>query len=125
MLLTRPEQPLFAGLEMWILTWVGEVNWICVFMLMLSIPLLAMRKRRGWYLALVAAIAILVIDAPTQIIRTKTLDYLYGSLLAIGVLFFINLPAFKQALIGERLSGKEEKSSIEEEAGIEQVAPTT
>jgi hypothetical protein len=94
-------------------------------MLMLSIPLLAMRKRSGWYLALVAANAILVIDAPTQIVRTKTLDYLYGSLLAIGVLFFINLPAFKQALIGEQLCSKEEKTSIEEEAGIEQVAPAT
>ena len=125
MLLTRPDKPLFAGLEMWILTWVGEVNWICFIMLMIAIPLLAMRKRSGWYLALISAIAILVIDAPTQLIRTKTLDYLYGSLLAIGVLFFINLPAFKQALIGERLSSKVEESSIEEEAGIEQVAPAT
>jgi hypothetical protein len=44
---------------------------------------------------------------------------------AIGVLFFINLPAFKQALIGERLSGKEEETSIEEEAVVEQVAPAT
>jgi hypothetical protein len=84
-----------------------------------------MRKRSGWYLAFIAAIAILVIDAPTQIIRTKTLDYLYGSLLAIGVLFFISLPVFKQALIGERLSAKEEESSIEEEAGVELVAPAT
>ena len=125
MLLTRPDRPLFAGLEMWILTWVGEVNWICFILLMISIPLLAMRKRSGWYLAFIAAIAILVIDAPTQIIRTKTLDYLYGSLLAIGVLFFISLPVFKQALIGERLSAKEEESPIEEEAGVEQVAPAT
>ena len=125
MLLTRPYKPLFAGLEMWILTWVGEVNWICFIMLMISIPLLAMRKRSGWYLALISAIAILVIDAPTQFIRTKTLDYLYGSLLAIGVLFFIALPVFKQALIGERRNGREEEIDIEEEAGVEQVAPAT
>jgi len=125
MLMTRPERPLYSGLEMWILTWVGEVNWICVVLLMLSIPLLAMRKKSGWYLALIAAIAILVIDAPTQIIRTKTLDYLWGSLLAIGVLFFINLPAFKQALIGERPNGKEEQTPIEEEAGVDQVVPAT
>lgn len=125
MLLTRPDKPLFAGLEMWILTWVGEVNWICFIMLMISIPLLAMRKRSGCYLALISAIAILVIDAPTQFIRTKTLDYLYGSLLAIGVLFFIALPVFKQALIGERRNGREEEIDIEEEAGVEQVAPAT
>lgn len=125
MLLTRPDIPLFAGLEMWILTWVGEVNWICFILLMISIPLLAMRKRSGWYLALIAAIAILVIDAPTQIIRTKTLDYLYGSLLAIAVLFFINLPVFKQALIGVRRIRREVETDIEEEAGVEQVAPAT
>jgi hypothetical protein len=125
MLLTRPDRPLFAGLEMWILTWVGEVNWICFVMLMISIPLLAMRKRSGWYLALIGAIAILVIDAPTQIIRTKTLDYLYGSLLAIGVLFFINLPVFKQALIGERRFDRGEEAAIEEKAGVEKVAPAT
>jgi len=119
MLMTRPEKPLFADLEMWILTLVGEVNWICFIILLISIPLLAMRKRSGWYLALIGAIAILVIDAPTQIIRTKTLDYLYGSLLAIGVLFFINLPVFKQALIGERRSGRVE------EAVVEQVTPAT
>jgi len=94
-------------------------------MLMISIPILAMRKRSGWYLAFIAATAILVIDAPTQIIRTKTLDYLYGSLLAIGVLLFINLPLFKQALIGERRSRIEQETTIEEEAGVEQVAPAT
>ena len=125
MLLTRPDKPLFAGLETWILTWTGEVNWICFILLMIAIPLLAMRRRSGWYLAFIAAIAILVIDVPTQIIRTKTLDYLYGSLLAIGVLFFITLPVFKQALIGERRSGGEEKTTIEDETSVEQVAPAT
>ena len=112
MLLTRPEKPLFAGLEWWILTWTGEVNWICFILLMISIPLLAMRKRSGWYLALIAAIAILLVDAPTQIIRTKTMDYLYGSLLAIGVLFFINLPVFKQALLGKPNDGTEEEADV-------------
>ena len=99
MLMTRPEQPLYAGLQWWILTISGEVNWIAVIMLLLSIPLLALRKSSGWWLAFLAGLAILAIDAPTQIVRTKTLDYLYGSLLSIGLLLWISLPVFRTRLV--------------------------
>jgi hypothetical protein len=56
-------------------------------------------KRKGWWLATVGTIAILMIDAPTQLFRTKTLDYLYGSLLAIGVLIFTQVPYLKKHLL--------------------------
>ncbi|KAA3644185.1 MAG: hypothetical protein DWQ07_18925 [Chloroflexi bacterium] len=101
MLWTRPGQPLYEGLQWWILTVAGEVNWIATILLVISISLLAMRKRSGWWLAIIGAFAILLIDAPTQIIRTNTLDYLYGSLLALGVLVFTLPPYFKRHLIGE------------------------
>ena len=93
MLMVRPGKPLFDGLEFWILTVTGEVVWITTLMMIIAIPLIAMRKSSGWWLALIAALATLAIDAPTQIIRTATLDYLYGSLLSLGVLFFLYLPA--------------------------------
>jgi hypothetical protein len=99
MLLTRPDQPLFAGMEWWVLTLSGEVNWIGVLLLLGSIPLLAMRRSSGWWLAFLAALAILVIDALTQIVRTKTLDYLYGSLLSAGLLLWLCLPAFRSRLV--------------------------
>lgn len=101
MLWTRPGQPLFDGLKWWILTISGEVNWIGTIMFIIAIPLLAMRKRSGWWLAVISALAILAIDAPTQIIRTNTLDYLYGSILAIGILIFTLVPYFKKHLIDE------------------------
>jgi hypothetical protein len=104
MLATRPDKPLFAGLEWWILTLVGEVDWIATGMLMLSIPLLAMRKRAGWWLAFVGALSVLLVDVPTQIVRTKTMDYLYGALLAGGVLLFLNIPSFKAYLLGQKTS---------------------
>jgi hypothetical protein len=53
----------------------------------------------GWWLAFIGAIAILAIDAPTQFIRTKTLDYLYGSFLSLGVLFFLVVPFFRRHLL--------------------------
>ncbi len=99
MLLTRPGQPGFMGLEWWILTLSGEVNWIAVLMLFGSIPLMAERKKNGWWLAFVAALTIITINIPTQIIRTKTLDYLIGALLAVGLLALLLI--FKDRLIDE------------------------
>jgi hypothetical protein len=102
MLITRVDKPLFAGMEWWILTLSGEVNWIGVLLLIVSIPFIAMRKATGWRLALVAAASILVINVPTQIIRTKTLDYLYGALIALVLLISLNLPVFKTWLVKEK-----------------------
>ena len=99
MLITRPVQPGFAGLEWWILTISGEVNWIAVLMLFGSIPLMAERKKNGWWLAFVAAFTIVTINIPTQIIRTKTLDYLIGALFAAGLLALLLI--FKHRLIDE------------------------
>ena len=73
----------------------------------MSIPLLAVGRRKGWWLAIIGTIAILMIDAPTQIFRTKTLDYLYGSLLALGVLFFTMVPYFKKHLLAEEVVEQE------------------
>jgi hypothetical protein len=100
-MMTRPGYPFYQDFSWWLFNWVGEVNWVAVILLFLSIPLLAVGKRKGWWLAVIAAVAILAIDAPTQFIRTKTLDYLYGSLLSIGVLVFMFVPFFKKHLLEE------------------------
>lgn len=94
MLMTRPGKPLYQGLEWSILTWVGQVDWIATILLLIAIPLIVMRKQAGWWFAFIGALSALAIDAPTQIIRSATLDYLYGSLLAIGLLIFLFLPKF-------------------------------
>ena len=100
-MMTRPGYPFYQDFSWWLFNWVGEVNWVAVIPLFLSIPLLAVGKRKGWWLAVIAAVAILAIDAPTQFIRTKTLDYLYGSLLALGVLVFMFIPFLKKHLLVE------------------------
>lgn len=106
-MMTRPGYPFYKDLTWWMFNWVGEVNWVAVILLFLSIPLLAVGKRKGWWMALIASIAILAINIPTQFIRTKTLDYLYGALLAIGVLFFILVPFFKKNLLLEEQETQE------------------
>ncbi|MBC8503981.1 MAG: hypothetical protein H8D34_03945 [Chloroflexi bacterium] len=98
---TRPGYPFYKDFTWWLFNWAGEVNWVAVILLFMSIPLLAVGKRKGWWLATIGTIAILMIDAPTQIFRTKTLDYLYGSLLALGVLAFTQAPYFKKHLLSD------------------------
>jgi len=101
---TRPGYPLYEDFSWWLFNWVGEVNWVAVILLFASIPLLAVGRRKGWWLAVIGAISILAIDIPTQFIRTSTLDYLYGSLLGIGVLVFTVHPYFKRHLLEDEAS---------------------
>jgi len=101
-MLTRPDYPFYKDFTWWLFNWVGEANWVAVILIFLSIPLLSIGKREGWWLAVTGAIAILMINVPTQFFRTKTLDYLYGSLLAIGVLFFTMIPFFKKHLLEDK-----------------------
>lgn len=104
MLLTRPMKPLYDGLAWWVLSWSAPIQWLCVILLFIAIYQLAAGKVAGWWLALIAGVSILVIDAPTQVIRSTmsestSLDYLYGSLLSLALLFSLLYPRFKAALI--------------------------
>jgi hypothetical protein len=98
---TRPGYPFYKDFTWWLFNWVGEVNWVAVILLFMAIPLLAVGKRRGWWLAITGAISILMINIPTQIFRTKTMDYLYGAILASGLLIFLLVPALKKRLLVE------------------------
>jgi hypothetical protein len=106
MLLTRPEKPLYAGFDWWVLAWSAPVQWICVILLFIAIYKLAAGARIGWWLALIAAASIFAIDVPTQFIRTfiaqsDSLDYLYGSLLSGGLMFALFFPKFKLVDLGK------------------------
>lgn len=96
---TRPGFPYYKDFTWWLFNWAGEVNWIATLLLIISIPLLALGLKRGWWLAVIGSINIVAIDIFTQIFRTKTFDYLYGSLLAIGLLVFLLVPYFKVHLL--------------------------
>ncbi|MFZ5821491.1 MAG: hypothetical protein ACOYYJ_16460 [Chloroflexota bacterium] len=98
---TRPGHPMYPDFTWWLFRWAGEVNWVAVIFLFMSIPLLATGKRKGWWMAVISSITILMINIPTQFIRTKTLDYFYGALLATGVLIFTLVPFFKKHLLEE------------------------
>jgi hypothetical protein len=98
---TRPMHPLYKDFSWWLFNWVGEANWVAVILIFSAIPLLALGKKKGWWFAVTGSIAILMINIPTQFIRTKTLDYLYGAILATGVLVFMFVPYLKKKLLEE------------------------
>ena len=104
---TRPGYPFYQDFTWWLFNWAGEVNWVAVILLFISIPLISVGKRKGWLLAVIGTVAIIAIDAPTQLFRTKTLDYLYGTLLSIGVLIFTLVPYFKKHLLEESSESSE------------------
>jgi len=118
---TRPGHPLYKDFTWWLFNWVGEVNWVAVILLFLSIPLLAVGRRKGWWLAVIGTISILMINIPTQFFRTKTLDYLYGALLGIGVLVFLMVPYFKKHLLTDEASETDAEAATETEEEIEAV----
>lgn len=107
-MMVRPNHPFYDDFAMWLFLWTGEVNWIATILLVISIPLLVIGKKRGWWLAVIGASTILVLDAFTLIFRHSTLDFLYGALLAGGVLFFTVLPYFKKHLLGSSSQPREE-----------------
>lgn len=108
MLLTRPMKPLYDGIAWWVLSWSGPIQWLCTILLFVAIYQLAAGKATGWWLALIAAVSILAIDAPTQVIRSTmsestSLDYLYGSLLSLGLLFSLFFPKFRAVFVSKDL----------------------
>jgi len=60
----------------------------------------------GWWMALVAAVSLVAMNIPTQIIRTlrtdaTSIDYLIGALLSTALLVILLLPKIKRALFEE------------------------
>lgn len=104
--LTRLEKPLYSGIEGWVLAWSSPVQFICVILLFIAIYKIAARKIEGWWMALVAAVSLVAMNIPTQIIRTlrtdaTSIDYLIGALLSTALLVILLLPKIKRALFEE------------------------
>lgn len=101
--LTRPEKPLYSGLEGWVLAWSSPIQFISVILLFFAIYKIAARKVEGWWMALVAAVSLVAINIPTQIIRTTmtsatSVDYVIGAALSLVLLVIMLIPRFKEAL---------------------------
>ncbi len=97
----RPEAPYFSDIMNTVYTVQGPVSFIAVVFCIVAIPLLASQQHKltGWLLALIAGIAIVLVNYPTHFIRMQTSDYLVAGSLGLGLTVVTIIPAFRKALL--------------------------
>lgn len=76
----------------------GFLLYIASILLVVSIPLMAMKNKAGWYLATVTALATVVVSFQGFTVRHST-EWLQGGILSTGLLAILLIPAFKNLLI--------------------------
>ena len=76
----------------------GFLLYIASILLIVSIPLMAMKNKTGWYIATATALATAVVSFQGFIVRSST-EWLQGGLLSTVLLAILLIPAFKQFLI--------------------------
>ena len=78
----------------------APVNLYAMVMLSLSIYLLASRNLKGYYLALVAGVAVFIVNGAAQIIRMETIDFLAVAIYALVLVVLLLIPMVKASLVG-------------------------
>lgn len=76
----------------------GFLLYIASALLIVSIPLMAMKNKAGWYIATTAALATAVVSFQGFIVRHST-EWLQGGMLSAVLLAVLLIPAFKQFLL--------------------------
>jgi hypothetical protein len=96
----HPKRPLFA--EGIAITYFGWLTlWVAWILLTISIYHLGMKKKSGWYMAMVAGLVTIVGSGATHYVRHATNDYLYGALMGLSIVVMLVLPYFKKRLVEE------------------------
>jgi hypothetical protein len=91
------EQPVYSPQTLALLLG-GFLLYIASVLLIISIPMLAMKNKTGWYLATTAALATAVVSFQGFVVRSST-EWLQGGILSLGLLAILLIPAFKNLLI--------------------------
>lgn len=76
----------------------GFMLYIASVLLIVSIPMMAMKNKTGWYIATATTLATVVVSFQGFIVRHST-EWLQGGLLSTVLLAILLIPAFKQFLI--------------------------
>jgi hypothetical protein len=76
----------------------GFLLYIASVLLIVSIPLMAMKNKAGWYIATMSALATAVVSFQGFVVRHST-EWLQGGLLSALLLAILLIPAFKNLLI--------------------------
>ncbi len=103
-LMARPGKPLFANAKIVSLTVGGPVSGIGAGLIYAAIPLLAARKKAGWWLALIGGASIVLANLPTFAI-SQSLYYLMGGVSGIILTAVLVVPAVRDYLVDPSARG--------------------
>ena len=100
-LLDRPDKPLFVDPMITIYGFEAPINFIAFIMCIVAIPLLASRSHKlvGWWLGLIAGVAVIVANYPTHFIRMQTSDFIVAGTLGLLLVISLLTPALKEKLL--------------------------
>jgi hypothetical protein len=98
-ILDWPQSPLFSALEHAVYAVEAPANLIAMLMCVAAIPLLASRKKSGWWLALIAGVVVVFANFPTHFIRLKTSDFFVAGTLGLALSISLVVPAFRTRLL--------------------------
>ncbi len=76
----------------------GILLYIASVLLIVSIPLMAMKKKAGWYIATMSALATSIVRFQGFVVRHST-EWLQGGVFSAILLAILLIPAFKNLLI--------------------------
>lgn len=76
----------------------GFLLYISSVMLIVAIPLMAMRNKAGWYIATSAALATAVVSFQGFLVRSST-EWLQGAILSAVLLVILLIPTFKNMVL--------------------------
>jgi len=85
----------------WVL-WLGtQAMWWGTIAVILAILFLGMRKKTGWYLAMIGGLVTTIANFWVHLVRGTTSDYILGGSLGLIIVILALVPAFKERLFDE------------------------
>ncbi|HEY69901.1 MAG TPA: hypothetical protein G4O08_04865 [Anaerolineae bacterium] len=94
-----PSSPLFSAIDHAVYAIEAPTNLIAMLMCILAIPLLASQRKIGWWLALIAGGAVMLVNYPTHFIRLQTSDFFVAGTLGLALVVVLLIPAFRKQLL--------------------------
>jgi len=96
----HPARPVWAP-GTWVL-WLGtQLMWLGTICIILAIFYLGIRKKTGWYLAIIGGAATMLANYWTHIVRGTTSDYILGGSFGLVILILMLVPAISKPLYDE------------------------
>lgn len=96
----HPARPVWAP-GTWVL-WIGtQVMWLGTIAIILAIYYLGIRKKAGWYLAVIGGATTMFANAWVHLVRGVTTDYVLGAAFGLIILVLVLIPGIKESLYNE------------------------